>query len=478
MNRYKSAVNLLKIFDMLLICLAGLGSLWLVSLTQGQWFAWWHVLPADKETMVFMALVTFLPVYHLTALCLYLYAPGRLDTGTGEWKTLALAVGVAATVFCVGTWSLSPGHIAFPLVLIFPGLSYGLLRAGRFMMRTFLGEIHKPPERLKNLVLVGCNGRTADFVAYMLARPRLGYRIIGFIDDVPWVRGYQGLSLKYLGPLQDFDAVLDMLQVDEVVVTLPLRSFYEQINRIVETCEIQGITVHLLSHFFPLKIARVHVTELEGMPLLTFRTGALSDWQAGLKRGFDMLVSAGLLVVLAPLFLLTALLIKISSPDGPVFFVQTRVGHNRRHFKMVKFRTMIPDAEEKQKELEQFNEAQGAVFKIKHDPRITPIGRILRKTSIDELPQLLNVLKGDMSLVGPRPLPLRDAARFDEKWLQRRWSVKPGLTCLWQVNGRQHDNFHAWIQQDLAYIDQWSFGLDLKILAKTIPVVLRGDGAH
>jgi lipopolysaccharide/colanic/teichoic acid biosynthesis glycosyltransferase len=214
------------------------------------------------------------------------------------------------------------------------------------------------------------------------------------------------------------------------------------------------------------------------MPLLTFRTGALSSWHAGLKRGFDIAVSAGLLLVLAPLFLLIALLIKVSSPDGPIFFVQTRVGYNRRHFKMVKFRTMVPDAEERQKELERLNEAQGAVFKIKHDPRVTALGRFLRKTSIDELPQLLNVLKGDMSLVGPRPLPLRDAARFDEKWLQRRWSVKPGLTCLWQVNGRQHDNFHAWIQQDLAYIDQWSFGLDLKILAKTIPAVLRGDGAH
>jgi exopolysaccharide biosynthesis polyprenyl glycosylphosphotransferase len=278
--------------------------------------------------------------------------------------------------------------------------------------------------------------------------------------------------------LQHFDAVLETLQVDEVVVTLPMRSFYEQIHRIVETCETQGITVHLLSHFFPLKIARVHVTEFAGMPLLTFRTGALSSWHAGLKRGFDIAVSAGLLLVLAPLFLLIALLIKVSSPDGPIFFVQTRVGYNRRHFKMVKFRTMVPDAEERQKELERLNEAQGAVFKIKHDPRVTALGRFLRKTSIDELPQLLNVLKGDMSLVGPRPLPLRDAARFDEKWLQRRWSVKPGLTCLWQVNGRQHDNFHAWIQQDLAYIDQWSFGLDLKILAKTIPAVLRGDGAH
>jgi lipopolysaccharide/colanic/teichoic acid biosynthesis glycosyltransferase len=162
-----------------------------------------------------------------------------------------------------------------------------------------------------------------------------------------------------------------------------------------------------------------------------------------------------------------------------VFFIQRRVGYNRRQFNMVKFRTMVPDAERLQKELEALNEAHGPVFKIKDDPRITSIGRLLRKTSLDELPQLFNVLRGDMSLVGPRPLPLRDVQRFEENYLKRRFSVKPGITCLWQVNGRSATtSFDEWIEQDLAYIDHWSFVLDLKILAKTIPAVIKGTGAH
>jgi exopolysaccharide biosynthesis polyprenyl glycosylphosphotransferase len=233
-----------------------------------------------------------------------------------------------------------------------------------------------------------------------------------------------------------------------------------------------------LSDFFQCTIARPRVVEFDGIPILAFTTGACAVWTAYLKRAFDVIVASLLVLSLSPLFLLLALLIKIFSPKGPVFFVQTRVGYNRRHFKMVKFRTMVPEAERLQQVLEHLNEAHGPVFKIKKDPRITPIGRVLRKTSLDELPKLFNVIKGDMSLVGPRPLPLRDVERFKEAYLKRRFSVKPGITCLWQVNGRSNTTFDTWIAQDLEYIDNWSFGLDLKILCKTIPAVVRGLGAH
>jgi lipopolysaccharide/colanic/teichoic acid biosynthesis glycosyltransferase len=183
-----------------------------------------------------------------------------------------------------------------------------------------------------------------------------------------------------------------------------------------------------------------------------------------------------LLIGLSPLFLVAALLIKLTSA-GPAFFVQDRVGLNKRIFQLYKFRTMVQDAEKKLAELEHLNEISGPVFKIKNDPRIIPIGRLLRKTSIDELPQLINVLKGDISLVGPRPLPIRDYEGFDEDWQRRRFSVRPGITCLWQINGRSNVSFEKWMELDMEYIDSWSLLLDLKILLKTVPAVLRGGGA-
>jgi len=194
------------------------------------------------------------------------------------------------------------------------------------------------------------------------------------------------------------------------------------------------------------------------------------------KRVLDFTVSLILIILLAPIFVVAAILIKLTSP-GPVLFLQKRLGLNKRGFLVCKFRTMVPDAEKKMKEIEHLNEVSGPVFKIKRDPRITAIGGFLRRTSIDELPQLFNVLKGDMSLVGPRPLPVRDYEGFSEDWQRRRFSVRPGITCLWQVGGRSSIPFEKWMQLDLQYIDEWSLWLDLQILLRTIPAVLRGSGA-
>jgi exopolysaccharide biosynthesis polyprenyl glycosylphosphotransferase len=202
----------------------------------------------------------------------------------------------------------------------------------------------------------------------------------------------------------------------------------------------------------------------------------MGGWQVGVKRVMDFVLSIILLLVLAPLFLIAALLIKFDS-KGPVFFMQERVGLGKRRFRLYKFRTMIDGADKKQDELEVLNEVSSPVFKIQKDPRITRLGRILRKTSIDEIPQLINVLKGDMSLVGPRPLPVRDYNGFNQDWHRRRFSVRPGITCLWQVNGRSSIQFEKWMQLDMSYIDNWSLWLDLKIIAKTIPTVLKGSGA-
>jgi exopolysaccharide biosynthesis polyprenyl glycosylphosphotransferase len=200
------------------------------------------------------------------------------------------------------------------------------------------------------------------------------------------------------------------------------------------------------------------------------------DYRHGIKRCIDLLGALFGLILLKPLFLVVAILIKATS-KGPVFFRQERYGLGKRIFRIYKFRTMVENAEAAQAALEHMNENSGPVFKIFKDPRITKIGGILRRTSIDELPQLFNVLVGEMSLVGPRPLNLRDVGRFSEAWLMRRFSVKPGLTCLWQISGRSNISFDRWIELDLHYIDHWSLEMDIKILARTIPVVLKGTGA-
>ena len=198
--------------------------------------------------------------------------------------------------------------------------------------------------------------------------------------------------------------------------------------------------------------------------------------QVLIKRVADIFISLILICLFAPFFFLIAVLIKITSA-GPVFFIQERLGLNKRRFRLYKFRTMVSDAEKKIAGLKDQNEVSGPVFKIKNDPRITRVGKLLRKTSIDEFPQLFNVLKGDMSLVGPRPLPVRDYEGFDRDWQRRRFSVRPGITCLWQVNGRSNTPFEKWMELDMSYIDNWSLWLDMKILVQTIPAVLRGSGA-
>jgi exopolysaccharide biosynthesis polyprenyl glycosylphosphotransferase len=245
----------------------------------------------------------------------------------------------------------------------------------------------------------------------------------------------------------------------------------------VRLCEEQGILVRIQTALFELRSTRWYVEELDGMPIVTIGSGPPDGWPLLGKRLIDMCGSAVLLLVMLPLFMLVAVLIKLDSP-GPVFFRQERIGLNKRRFRLLKFRTMVEGAEKQQQQLEHLNEADGPVFKIKDDPRITRIGEFLRRFSIDELPQLLNVLKGEMSLVGPRPLPVRDVERIDVLWHKRRLSVKPGITCLWQVNGRSNIGFDDWVRMDLEYIDTWSLGLDMKILVKTILTVLRGVGAY
>jgi exopolysaccharide biosynthesis polyprenyl glycosylphosphotransferase len=299
---------------------------------------------------------------------------------------------------------------------------------------------------------------------------------MGFVDD-DWagLREFKHPS-PLLGDLKEIPRILSDYVVDEVFICLPIKSYYNKIQEIIGHCEKQGIMVRILTDLFASRLAKSQLDILDEIQVITLYSAPYRGSEVVAKRVIDLIFSTALLILFTPFFLVVALLIKWKTL-GPVFFFQDRVGFNKRVFKIIKFRTMVENAEELLPSLEHLNEMDGATFKIKDDPRLTKAGRILRKNSIDELPQLFNVLKGDMSLVGPRPLPLRDYRGFDADWQKRRFSVKPGLTCLWQINGRSNTDFSKWMELDMEYIDHWSLWLDFKILLKTSPVVITRIGA-
>ncbi len=329
---------------------------------------------------------------------------------------------------------------------------------------------------VKSLLIIGGGARGTEFVERMQEQGKLGFKIAGFLENDPHYSLEKTNGVPYLGGFENLIPVIESGIVDEVVIALPIKSQYGLISEVIQKLEERGVVVHLLSDFFPHNLARVQPQKFNGLPLLSLHSTPLFHWRTEIKRLIDFSVALFLLTALSPLLIVTALVIYIDSP-GPVLFFQKRFGLNKRRFWVYKFRTMAIDAEQKMKEIEHLNEKDGPIFKVKKDPRITRIGTFLRKTSIDELPQLINVLIGDMSLVGPRPLSLRDGSRLEEAWQKRRFSVRPGITCLWQVSGRSNLSFDEWMRLDLEYIDTWSLQLDWKILARTVPAVVTARGA-
>jgi exopolysaccharide biosynthesis polyprenyl glycosylphosphotransferase len=277
-------------------------------------------------------------------------------------------------------------------------------------------------------------------------------------------------------PVQQLAHLLHEHSVSGVLISAR-HTYFEQVENAIKTCELEGVEAWLVADFFGTQISRARFDELLGHPLLVFRTTPETSWPGVVKQLMDFTGALFLLIALSWLFVIVAILIKLTSP-GPIFFRQQRSGLNGSPFTLYKFRTMVTNAEQFKHELEAMNEMSGPVFKVTNDPRVTPVGKWLRRYSLDELPQLYNVLRTEMSLVGPRPLPVDEVKRFDNLAHRRRLSVKPGLTCLWQISGRnQISDFKDWVRLDLEYIDNWSLWLDLKILVRTIPAVLIGTGA-
>lgn len=322
----------------------------------------------------------------------------------------------------------------------------------------------------KRVLIIGEAKRAEEVTRLLHCEPFPGLQVAGTITMEP---DYEEMREGWLN--HRINNYLATQAVDEIFFCAP-DAWISEINQAMILCSNLGIRFHIYTTMFNLILGQANQEDFFGHPLFSFQNREEAPVRLALKRLFDMAVSAALLVLLSPLFLLVALLIKIFMP-GPVLFEQTRSGKGGKTFALLKFRSMVIDAEAVREQLAEKNEAEGPVFKIKDDPRITPLGKFMRKFSIDELPQLWNVFKGDMSLVGPRP-PIPAEVEKYEPWQKRRLDMRPGLSCIWQVSGRNKISFEDWMKMDLYYVDNWSLWLDFKILLRTIPAVITGEGAY
>lgn len=377
--------------------------------------------------------------------------------------TILKSVATATLVIIAIMYFFQLSLLSRGVILLFAALSVAALQIKDMVFQLWLRRQVVRGRHARSAILVGSAESNMEFEAALAQNPDWNLRVLVTLDPAKQ-------SLQHLPQL------LHTNTVDCVVFNVGQTNFSE-VERAILACEIEGVEAWLVADFVKTSIARVAIDDFHGKPLLVFRTTPELSWQLICKRLIDIVGAMAGLLVLGPLVMLpVAVAIKLTSP-GPILFKQRRSSLHGRLFNMYKFRSMVNDAEMLRAELEAFNEMSGPVFKMNHDPRVTPIGAFLRRSSIDEFPQLWNVLIGDMSLVGPRPPIPREVDKYDP-WHRRRLSMKPGLTCLWQISGRNKVAFDQWMKLDLEYIDRWSLWLDFTILLRTIPVVLSGFGAR
>jgi exopolysaccharide biosynthesis polyprenyl glycosylphosphotransferase len=388
------------------------------------------------------------------------------------WQVVQI-VAIGTLILAACGWMLRLDFVSRPFLLLFSTLDLVFLLAEKLALRVFARSVRRRGYNFRTVVIVGINPRAEEVGRIILDHPYWGLKLIGYVapnGDTP----ENVVGVPVLGQADDLPKILQNEVVDEVLFVLSRRQL-DEFEESFLLCSELGIRARVALHFPHMK-ARVVLEELEGIPLLTFTTTPVAPFPQFIKQLIDTFVSAIGLVVLSPLLLAIGAAVKLTS-KGPALFRQERCGLNGRRFTVLKFRTMIKDADKDLDAVADLNVVQGPAFKAPHDPRVTPVGRFLRRFSLDELPQLINVLAGQMSLVGPRP-PIPAEVEQYERWQLRRLSMKPGITGLWQVSGRADlSDFNSWIAFDLAYIDNWSLWLDLKILAKTVPAVLSARGA-
>jgi exopolysaccharide biosynthesis polyprenyl glycosylphosphotransferase len=354
--------------------------------------------------------------------------------------------------------------LARMVILLFGVISFALVMMSEELLRVGYRSRFAQAQLNRRVLLVGAAADTERLRRDLAKVADEGVEVVGELDPNE-------------SSIEDLVSLVHQRSPNGVLINAK-HTFFGQVEKVIQVCEREGIESWLVADFFQTQLSRTSFDTFYGKPVMVFRSTPEASWQAIAKQLLDVSLAALLLVILSPVLLLTAVAIRVTSP-GPILFRQQRCGLNGKPFTMLKFRSMVTDAEQRKHEFAKLNEMAGPVFKLSQDPRVTAVGRLIRRFSIDELPQLTNVLRGEMSLVGPRPLPIDEVERFDDPAHRRRLSVKPGLTCLWQISGRNNvSDFRDWVRLDLEYIDNWSLWLDMKILCWTIPVVITGNGAR
>lgn len=420
----------------------------------------------------------FLMIVAFWCLMLYfggMYLPLRTRSFLETLWVLIKAAFFANLGFGMFVFLFKLGFVSRTFFLIFAITSFVFLFTEKAVVYLFMHSVRRRGLNQHQLLIVGTGRRAAAFVHKINTHPEWGLKLLGAVDDEPG-RGIEAVDgVKIIGSLEDIPEILHANAIDEVIFVVP-RLRLNHIEDAIRNCEIEGIKVALAVDLFDMKIAKAYQSDLDGLPLLTFKTTVPSERELFAKRIIDFIVSGIGIAVVSPLILAVSVLIKLSS-RGPVFHKQERIGLNGRKFIMYKFRTMRLGAQEKLSQVDIYREIYESEWKATKLQYVTPVGRWLRKFSLDEIPQLFNVFVGHMSLVGPRPTLPQEVNQY-ESWHRRRFSMRPGLTCLWQVEGRRDIPFEEWMKLDLEYLDNWSLWLDFEILMKTIPAVIFGGGAY
>ncbi|MCW5882877.1 MAG: undecaprenyl-phosphate glucose phosphotransferase [Anaerolineae bacterium] len=382
-------------------------------------------------------------------------------------------VGVAALI--VWYFSSRPLAVSRLMLLYTAVIVVVLVSLSRLVAGAIRRSLHRRGIATDRLLIVGAGEVGRAIMGNIVAQPELGYQVIGYVDDDPEKAGGSIGRFPSLGTIADTPGVLREYRIDDVIITLPWYA-RDSISRVLEACEHLSVRTRIVPDMFQMRLNQLHIETINGIPLIGVRDTNIRGWNRAVKRGLDVTLASLAVLVTSPIMALIAAAIKLDSP-GPVLYRQTRVGMNGREFTVYKFRSMRIDADQELARLLAHNEASGPLFKMRDDPRRTRVGRFIRRTSLDELPQFFNVLLGDMSLVGPRP-PVPDEVEKYDEWHRRRLEVAPGITGLWQVSGRSNLTFDEMVMLDLYYAENWSLGLDMKILLRTIPTVLLGEGAY